>query len=116
MTTSREFRNSFPKTGALFHETPSNFAKIQPGTYGGVDETIELRQDGAVVIAAHAFSDDVVAFVAGCIRNHPGISPEIKAHLNRFVDAMDGRAVGIHGYSESPKEAKYEWTPLDGSE
>ena len=94
----------------------SNFAKLESTAYssGSDDSTpiVKLCTDGTVVIDKRAYVDDVVAFLAGAIKSNPTIAPEIKAHLTRFVDAMDARAVARHGYSESPREAAFEWTSV----
>ena len=63
------------------------------------------------MIHPSANADDVIAFVAGCIVM-TGIDNSIKVHLDRFLDAMDARAVAKHGYSDSLEEQRFLWTPL----
>lgn len=108
--TSREFRNKAAKGQQPFAgDTPSSFAKVPPGAYGSESVKIVVHDDGSITIPPNAYADDVVAFVASTINGHAGIDASIKAHLHRFVDDMDARAVKAHGYSRCAEERDYQW-------
>ena len=118
VNSARQWRHDFaPRFCA---ETPSNFAKIDPGHYTVYSEKsdthhriVSVREDGTVEVAPRAYVDDVVAFCYGAIRSNHTIGDDIKAHLARFLDAMDARAVARHGYAgSSDAERTYAWTPL----
>ena len=110
MDTSRAFRNRFPTESSCDPERPGNWARLPVGTYCA--GKIEVRNDGSVLISPDAYVDDVVALAAGAIRLHPGISYDAKSHLHAFIQAMDTRALEIHGYSESAAERNYQWRPF----
>lgn len=102
----REFRNKSVLEGFKVAESESNFAKVTPGWYG---DHIQVDKDGGVLIFPKAYADDVVAFVAGCLHHHAGITPNIQYCLVDFVNKMDERAMVVHGYDASPEEAAYVW-------
>lgn len=107
MSSSREFRNVYPTKNSAVWESASNFCKLGAGMCG---PNIRVNEDGSMAIAPDAYADDVVAFVLAAIRGNPTIDTATKAHLARFLDDMDARAVARHGYSAaSPRERNYEW-------
>jgi hypothetical protein len=103
MTNDRKFRDE-SADGYPFRENPSNFAKVAAAQYGA---HITLGKDGQITIAPTAYADDVVAFVLGCIAQHPKMAIETKLHLAKFLDSMDIRALSIHGYEQFPVERDY---------
>lgn len=106
--TSREFRNISVVDGILTDgDRPGNFAKVRSGEYAV--GKINVSGDGTIIISPDAYADDVIAFVYGTIKKHPGISDDIKDHLKQFVDKMDDRAVAHHGYSNSSEEKQHVW-------
>lgn len=81
------------------------FCQSLAGTY----RHIEVKPDGTIVISPKAYADDVVAFVSASIATNPTIDSSIKAHLTRFLDDLDARAVARHGYAADPNEAAVVW-------
>ena len=90
MNSEREYRLKFAVTDHEFVNNPSSFAKVSVGSYGN---HIVVRADGNIIIKPTAHADDVISFVAGCIRNHPGIPKHIKQYLITFIGLLDQLSV-----------------------
>lgn len=113
-THRREFRNTFPMQPHKYDtKSTNNFCRMPVGSYGTkTHDVVTVNADYSLTVSKRAFADDVVAFVLGSISSNPTISDDIKAHLARFLDAMDARALARHGYSKSEKEQAHTWTPV----
>lgn len=109
-TTSRYWRMSARNGTLLGTAMPDTMVKgrFYHGPVGGYRH-IQVAADGTIVIGPKAFADDVVAFVSASIASNPAIDDAIKAHLTRFLDDMDARAVARHGYDHDANEAAVPW-------
>ncbi len=110
MNTRREFRNNFPLNHLNSDLTiPGNICKLSAGNY--CNNKIKVDDEGNFTVSNKAYSDDVIAFISGCISSNPTISNDIKYILHKFINKMDNRAIERHGYKDS-REKEHTWNNL----